>query len=139
MARVAVVIPSWNGRELLASMLPTLDAQTYRDFRTLVVDNGSTDGTVEWLQSEWPDVEVLALARNVGFAPAVNRGVAAGEEDYVALLNNDMELDPGWLEALVHALDADPRRRCRDAQAALRERARAAGRRRRHASRGPAA
>jgi GT2 family glycosyltransferase len=108
MSRVAVVIPSWNGRELLASLLPTLYAQTYRDFRTLVVDNGSTDGTAEWLQSEWPDVEVLALARNVGFAPAVNRGVAAGEEDYVALLNNDMELDPGWLGALVHALEADP-------------------------------
>jgi len=108
MARVAVVIPSWNGRDLLAGMLPTLGAQTYRDFRTLVVDNGSTDGTAAWLASQWPDVEVQALARNVGFAPAINHSVAAGEEDYVALLNNDMELDPGWLEALVHALDADP-------------------------------
>jgi GT2 family glycosyltransferase len=107
-ARVAVVIPSWNGRELLAGVLPTLAAQTYRDFRTLVVDNGSGDGTSDWLAREWPDVEVLALARNAGFAPAVNRGVAAGTEDYVALLNNDMELEPGWLEALVRALDADP-------------------------------
>jgi GT2 family glycosyltransferase len=107
-ARVAVVIPSWNGRELLAGVLPTLAAQRYRDFRTLVVDNGSVDGTVEWLAGEWPDVDVLALESNVGFAPAVNRGVAAGDEEYVALLNNDMELDPGWLGALVDALDADP-------------------------------
>jgi GT2 family glycosyltransferase len=106
-ARVAVVIPSWNGRELLAGVLPTLAAQSYRDFRTLVVDNGSTDGTAAWLAREWPDVEVLALERNAGFAPAVNRGVGAGDEEYVALLNNDMELDPGWLEALVRALDAD--------------------------------
>jgi len=107
-ARVAVVIPSWNGRELLAGVLPTLAAQRYRDFRTLVIDNGSVDGTVEWLAGEWPDVDVLALESNVGFAPAVNRGVAAGDEEYVALLNNDMELDPGWLGALVDALDADP-------------------------------
>jgi GT2 family glycosyltransferase len=108
MARVAVVIPSWNGRELLAGVLPTLAAQSYRDARTLVVDNGSNDGTVDWLAREWPDVEVLALERNIGFAPAVNRGVGASDEEYVALLNNDMELDPGWLEALVRALDSDP-------------------------------
>ena len=109
MTRVAVVIPSWNGRELLAGVLPTLATQTYRDVRTLVVDNGSADGSVEWLAREWPDVEVLALERNIGFAPAVNLGVeAAREEEYVALLNNDMELDPGWLQALVRALDGDP-------------------------------
>lgn len=108
MTRVCVVIPSWNGRELLAQMLPTLFAQTFPDFRALVVENGSSDGTAAWLQREWPAVEVLALERNVGFAPAVNLGIGAGEEEYVALLNNDMELDPGWLGALVGALDADP-------------------------------
>jgi GT2 family glycosyltransferase len=108
MARVAVVIPSWNGRELLAALLPTLAAQTYRDFRTLVIDNGSSDGTADWLAAEWPAVEVLQLERNIGFAPAVNLGVTSGDEEYVALLNNDMELDAGWLEALVRALDADP-------------------------------
>jgi GT2 family glycosyltransferase len=109
LTRVAVVIPTWNGRELLATLLPTLAAQRFRDFRTIVVDNGSSDGTVEWLALEWPAVEVLALPANLGFAPAVNRGVRAAHEPYVALLNNDMELDPGWLEALVDALDADPR------------------------------
>jgi GT2 family glycosyltransferase len=107
-ARVAVVIPSWNGRELLAGVLPTLFAQTFRDFRAVVVENGSSDGTAEWLAEEWPEVEVLALERNLGYAPAVNLGIATGEEELVALLNNDMELDPGWLEALVGALDADP-------------------------------
>jgi GT2 family glycosyltransferase len=108
MARVAVVIPNWNGRALLAGLLPTLAVQTYRDFRTLVIDNGSRDGTPEWLAGEWPAVEVLALERNIGFAPAVNLGIDAGDEEYLALLNNDMELDPGWLDALVRALDADP-------------------------------
>jgi GT2 family glycosyltransferase len=108
MSRVRVVIPSWNGRDLLAGVLPTLAQQSYRDFRTLVVDNGSEDGTVQWLAAEWPEVEVLALERNVGFAPAVNLGVQGGDEEFVALVNNDMELDPGWLGALVASLDADP-------------------------------
>jgi len=107
-SRVAVVIPNWNGRELLARLLPTLAAQTFTDARTIVVDNGSQDGSVEWLASEWPQVEVIALERNIGFAPAVNLGVQAAGEEYVALLNNDMELEPGWLAALVAALDADP-------------------------------
>jgi len=106
--RVDVVIPSWNGRELLEGLLPTLAAQTYRDFRTLVIDNGSSDGTAAWLEREWPGVEVLELERNIGFASAVNRGVAAGRAVYVALLNNDMEVDSGWLDALVRALDTDP-------------------------------
>ena len=109
MSRVAVVIPTWNGRELLARALPTLAAQTFTDSRTIVVDNGSEDGSVQWLAREWPDVEVIALDRNIGFAPAVNLGIEHASEEYVALLNNDMELDRGWLGALVGALDADPR------------------------------
>jgi len=89
-------------------VLPTLAAQRYTDFEALVVDNGSTDGTVEYLEREWPDVGVLALPENVGFAPAVNRGIEATGGEYVALLNNDVELDPDWLGELVAALDAHP-------------------------------
>jgi GT2 family glycosyltransferase len=86
-------------------VLPTLAAQSYRDFTTLVVDNGSEDGTVGYLKAEWPDFGVLALPSNVGFATAVNRGVSATEGEYVALLNNDVELEPDWLGELVAALD----------------------------------
>jgi GT2 family glycosyltransferase len=89
----------------LATVLPTLAAQSYRDFVTLVVDNGSEDGTVDYLRAEWPDFGVLALTNNVGFAAAVNRGVSATEGEYVALLNNDVELEPDWLGELVAALD----------------------------------
>jgi GT2 family glycosyltransferase len=106
--RVEIVIPSWNGRELLAAALPTLARQTFQDFLIRVVDNGSSDGTVEYLNAEWPAVEVLAFDTNRGFAPAVNAGLRAATADYVALLNNDMELEPDWLERLVSALDADP-------------------------------
>jgi GT2 family glycosyltransferase len=89
----------------LAKVLPTVAAQSYRDFATLVVDNGSEDGTLDYLRAEWPDVGVLALPSNVGFAAAVNRGISATRGDYVALLNNDVELDPDWLGELVAALD----------------------------------
>ena len=74
----------------------------------VVADNGSRDGTVEWLREAWPSAEVVALPENRGFAAAVNAGVAAGTGEYVALLNNDMELDPNWLAALVESLDAAP-------------------------------
>jgi GT2 family glycosyltransferase len=102
------VIPTWNARELLALVLPTLAAQRFTDFASLVVDNGSTDGTVAYLEREWPTVAVLALPVNIGFAPAVNRGIEATRSEYVALLNNDIELDPDWLGELAAALDAHP-------------------------------
>lgn len=104
-ARVTVVIPNWNGRELLEVVLPTLAAQEYRDVQVLVVDNGSSDGSVDYLTARWPDIEVLALPENVGFAPAVNRGIEASDSEFVALVNNDVELDPHWLGELVAALD----------------------------------
>jgi GT2 family glycosyltransferase len=107
--RVTVIIPSWNGRELLATVsLPSLAQQTYRDFTTLVVDNGSTDGSQEYIRADWPDVSVLALSRNHGFAAAVNRGIEAAASPLVALVNNDMELHPEWLEALTRAIDDRP-------------------------------
>jgi GT2 family glycosyltransferase len=108
-SRVTVVIPTWNGRELLDAALASLREQRFRDFEVVVVDNGSTDGTVEHLREAEPEVEVLALPENHGFAGAVNAGIGRAHGDYVALLNNDMELDPGWLAELVAALDADPR------------------------------
>ena len=111
MSRVAVVIPTWNGRELLDGALLALAAQTV-PARVIVVDNGSTDGTAEHTRTAHPGVELVALRENRGFAAAVNAGIAAAAgapaADYVALLNNDMEPEPGWLAELVAALDADP-------------------------------
>jgi GT2 family glycosyltransferase len=106
---VTVIIPTWNGRELLDAALASLGEQRFRDFDVVVVDNGSTDGTAEHLRAAQPDVEVLALTENHGFAGAVNAGIGRARSEYVALLNNDMELDPGWLAELVAALDAHPR------------------------------
>jgi GT2 family glycosyltransferase len=106
--RVSVIIPTWNGADLLAVALESLDRQVYRDFETIVVDNGSTDGTARLLATRHPDVRVVALPVNRGFAPAVNEGIRAAAGDILVLMNNDVRAEPGWLGALVAALDARP-------------------------------
>jgi GT2 family glycosyltransferase len=108
MPRVSIVIPSWNGRELLVDCLRTLGRQTFRDFETIVVDGGSTDGTREWLRSAHPEVRLVELTENRGFAFAVNRGIEAAGGDAIVLLNNDTEAEPEWLAALVRAMERDP-------------------------------
>lgn len=107
-SRVSVVIPTWNGRDLLAAALASLRRQTLESFETVVVDNGSSDGTHELLTREHRDVRQVNLAENRGFAAAVNAGIAAAAGDVIVLMNNDTEAAPGWLEALVRAMDTNP-------------------------------
>ncbi len=109
MPKVSVVIPSWNGRDQLSGVLESLEAQNWPDFETIVVDNGSGDGTVEFLRAEWPSVRVVPLAENEGFAAAVNHGIARSSGEYVALVNNDVELEPQWIEIVTGVLDSHPR------------------------------
>jgi GT2 family glycosyltransferase len=107
--RVSVVIPNWNGADLLRDVcLPSLTGQTFRDFSVIVVDNGSSDGSVEYLATAWASVFTLGLDRNFGFATAVNRGIMASQSEYIALVNNDVELDPNWLAELVANLVKNP-------------------------------
>ena len=108
MARVTVAIPTYDGRPLLEVLLPSLARQTFRDVAIVVVDDGSTDGTADWLREAWPDVTVVALPERLGVTAALNACLGAGRSELVALVNNDTELDPGCLEALVAALDAHP-------------------------------
>ena len=106
--RVAVVIPNWNTRKFLGPCLESLRRQRYRDFVTIVVDSASTDGSVLFVGENFPEVRVVALPENRGFSGAVNAGIGASEGELVALLNNDTEQDPGWLEGLVRAADRRP-------------------------------
>ncbi len=107
-ASVSVVVVTWNGLALTERCLDSLAAQRTpgREHEVVVVDNGSTDGTVEALRDR-PDVRVVALDRNTGFAGGVNAGVAASTGDVVVLLNNDATARPGFLEHLVAPFD-DP-------------------------------
>lgn len=101
------MIPTWNGRGLLERCLATVVGQVGVE-RTIVVDNGSTDATVEMLGDRFPQTDVVALPRNVGFATAVNAGIARSAADHVVLVNNDVECDPGFVAAMVNCLERDP-------------------------------
>lgn len=106
--RASVIIPTWNGRQFLAMALPSLRRQTMTDFEVVVIDNGSTDATTEYLAHEYPDVRCIAFPENRGFAAAVNAGIRASAGRIIVLMNNDTEADPDWLEQLCSALDAHP-------------------------------
>jgi len=86
--------------------MESLAAQTYRDFETIVVDNASSDTSVDYLRDHWPHVHVIALGQNTGFPGAVDTGIHASAAEYVVLLNNDTKAKPDWLEHLVTAMDA---------------------------------
>jgi hypothetical protein len=103
-----VVVPNWNGERFLSTCLGSLGRQSFEDFETILVDNGSTDASVAFAGRNFPEVRVLPLGENTGFSVAVNAGIKASRAEYVALLNNDTEVDPYWLEALVRAADSYP-------------------------------
>jgi GT2 family glycosyltransferase len=100
---VDIVIPTWNGWKLLEPCLYSIIAQEYTYYTITVVDNGSTDGTVEQLKQSFPDVRLVSFARNTGFSAAVNAGIKAGSHPLVFLLNNDTELARDCLGKLVEA------------------------------------
>lgn len=106
--RVDVIVPTFNGRELLGECLRALRRQQFASFAVTVVDDGSTDGTAEFVREQFPEIQVVNLTGNAGLARACNAGIAATSGEFVALLNNDTEPEPGWLKALVAALDGAP-------------------------------
>lgn len=103
---VTAVIPNWNGGERLTRVLDDLFAQTYPVTRVIVIDNASTDGSPH--SALRTGAMVRLNDRNTGFAHAVNQGIREAGTELVALVNNDVELDPDWLNRLVSALKADP-------------------------------
>jgi GT2 family glycosyltransferase len=105
--RVTVAIANYNGCALLETALDSLSAQLFSDFRVLVVDDGSSDDSVAWLQRQWPDVELIAQS-NRGVTATLNVCLHAPETELVMLLNNDVELDPNCLGEMVTALDEHP-------------------------------
>jgi GT2 family glycosyltransferase len=105
---VSVVIPNWNGRHWLPACLGALAAQRLIPAEVIVVDNGSSDGSVDYLRATHPAVRVVALATNTGFAHATNQGLQAARHERVALINTDVVLESDWLARMAAALDAAP-------------------------------
>lgn len=108
-ALVTVVVVNWNGMDYLGECLASVRHQTYPRKELVVVDNGSTDGSREWLHAlSQEDCRLIEFSTNTGFAAGANAGIRVSRGQYVALLNNDAVADPAWLERLI-AFTSDPR------------------------------
>ena len=106
-ATVTVIIPNYNGMKFLEPCFEALKAQTYRNFKILVVDNGSSDGSKEWLKAQ--GVDTIFLEENTGFSGAVNIGIKAADTPYVILLNNDTKADEYYVAEMVKAIERSPK------------------------------
>ena len=89
--------------------LSSLKKQTFKDFRTLIVDNASADGSVEYVREHYPEIDLITLDKNYGFSRAVNIGIRHSRTPYVILLNNDTTVDPYYIEEMVKAIEQSPR------------------------------
>ena len=107
MARLSVVILNWNGRRHLERYLPSVVAHTEGDAEVIVADNGSADDSLQWLRLNYPEVGVIRLDRNYGFAGGYNRALKEIKSEYVLLLNSDVEVTAGWWQPLVEVLDTE--------------------------------
>ena len=104
---VSVVIPNWNGRHFLEECLESLKNQTFKNFETILVDNGSADGSVEFVEQRYPFIRIIRNERNLGFTGGNNEGIRLARGKYIVLLNNDTTAEPAWLEELTKAIGSD--------------------------------
>jgi GT2 family glycosyltransferase len=102
---VSVVVVNWDRKDLLRACLESLSRQSFVNFETIVVDNGSRDGSAAMVAAEFPGVRLIENSENRGFCAANNQGIAAAAGRYIALLNNDAEADPRWLEELLQVFE----------------------------------
>jgi len=107
---VSVVIVNWNGKHLLGECLDSLLAQQAGDIEIIVVDNGSQDGSREYIQAHYGSVRLVSLPDNRGFAGGNNAGIQIASGRYIALLNNDTRVDPAWLANLLREAETGPAR-----------------------------
>jgi GT2 family glycosyltransferase len=109
MNEVSVIILSWNSLDFLRRFLPSILEHTPADRARLVIaDNGSTDGTVDWMRAEYPDIELVAFDHNHGYAGGYHKALENRAERYAILLNSDVEVVPGWLDELVDFMETHP-------------------------------
>jgi len=105
-----VIIVNWNGKRFLGDCLSALEKQSYPNYDVTMVDNGSTDGSLDFTHHHFPQVQILSLNENAGFSKANNRAIIGALSDgaqYIALLNNDTKADEKWLEHLVRIMESE--------------------------------
>ena len=106
--KISVIIVNWNGKRFLSECLDGLRRQIYQDFSVILVDNGSKDGSIDFVNRNYPEVRTIALPKNVGFPAANNYAFKTIQTEYIALLNNDAVAHNLWLKNLLDALDSHP-------------------------------
>ena len=104
MQEVSVIIPNYNGMAYLEGVLSSLEQQAFQNFETILVDNGSSDGSVAFVMGNFPWVHIVELPDNFGFSRAVNEGIYASRTPYVLLLNNDTEVDKNFVGEMLAAI-----------------------------------
>lgn len=105
--KISVIIPNYNGEKIIDGCIQSLLQQEYKDFNIIVVDNNSTDESVKIIEEKYPSITLIKNNENLGFAAAVNIGIKVSKSDFVALLNNDTEVDTKWLGNLYSVVSKD--------------------------------
>ncbi|MBU5315890.1 glycosyltransferase family 2 protein [Clostridium bornimense] len=105
--KISVIIPNYNGEKIIDGCIQSLLKQEYKDFNIIVVDNNSADDSVKIIEERYPSITLIKNKENLGFAAAVNIGIKASKSDFVALLNNDTEVDEKWLVNLYSVVSKD--------------------------------
>lgn len=103
--KVTVVIPNYNGKDYIETCLDSVRQQSYQDYKVLIIDNASKDGSCEIIRDNYQDFQLVVNDRNEGFCKAVNQGITMSDTEYVLLLNNDTELDKYFLENMVKEIE----------------------------------
>jgi len=110
--KVSIIIPNWNGKRFLKMCLSSLDKLTYPNYEIVVVDNGSKDGSREYVKRYFPFVRLIENKENLGYAGGANLGIKNSFGDYVLILNNDVEVEPNFLTILVERLESSSKIAC---------------------------
>ena len=103
--RVSIIIPHWNGIEVLSECLDSLEKTTYPNLEIIVVDNASSDGSQDWVSLHYPNIKLIENNTNLGYAGGCNKGAEACTGDYLVFLNNDTIHENNWIETLADFLN----------------------------------
>lgn len=106
---VSIIVVNYNGLDTLPACLDSLAVQTYPATELLLIDNGSTDGSLELVRREFPEARIVENSKNLGYSGAINRAAAQSRGAYITVLNMDVTVEPDWLETLVAFLEEHPR------------------------------
>lgn len=108
MKKISIIIVNWNGKDFLANCLNSLDKISYPNYEIIIVDNNSSDDSVEFIKSNYSDVLIIRNDKNIGFAKANNIGFQKSSGDYILFLNNDTKVRKDFLDKLVTAIESNP-------------------------------